>query len=307
MIKEIREKLKWLDPFTYVDLYLLPRVNALDKAKQLMVFIASFLILSLMVSLVFGFSLTLVGAIALIYAYLFFFEKEESVTLSLYLVSAFVFAFVLYNFILAFLLGTEAPLVIVFSGSMEPVLYRGDIVVLVGVSSLELAEAEVDFPVRGKLVREYAQIGKRVNNSGVRRDASIKVGEQEFEFDENGPIVVYFSSLKKQDIIHRAVLKIKAPDGEFLLTMGDNNNRIDQDCTGSGYDCINLFPVPTEDLRGTYIIHLPFIGHVKLLLFDDLPWLLNCVGLSQKAAVSFENCITTFDPSERLLLQGRLG
>ena len=27
MLKKIREKLKWLDPFTYADMYIMPRVN----------------------------------------------------------------------------------------------------------------------------------------------------------------------------------------------------------------------------------------------------------------------------------------
>tara|TARA_Y100000310_G_scaffold345859_1_gene471608 strand:- start:4235 stop:5155 length:921 start_codon:yes stop_codon:yes gene_type:complete len=302
MLKELKEKLKWLDPFTYIDLFLLPKINSLDKNLQWGVFISSYLILSLLVSIVFGFSTTIVGLLGIVYIYLFFFEKEEAITLSVYLVSAFIFAFVLYNFVLAFLLGTDAPLVIVFSGSMEPVLYRGDIVILTGAASLQLAEANVDFPVKGKLISEYAVIGERINNSGVKRDASIKIGSDEFEFDENGPIVVYFSPLRNQDIIHRAVLKINAPDGEFLLTMGDNNNRLDQDCSSGGTNCIILTPVSVEDLRGKYLFHLPLIGHIKLIIFDDLPWIFNCIALSQKGSVSLDKCITTFEPTERLAL-----
>ncbi|MFH1391759.1 MAG: hypothetical protein ABIH20_05595 [Candidatus Diapherotrites archaeon] len=302
MLKELKEKLKWLDPFTYIDLFLLPKINALDKNLQWGVFISSYVLLALLVSIVFGFSTTIIGLLGIVYIYLFFFEKEEAITLSVYLVSAFIFAFVLYNFVLAFLLGTNAPLVIVFSGSMEPILYRGDIVILTGAGSLQLAEAEVDFPVKEKLLNEYAVIGKRINNSGVKRDASIKIGSAEFEFDEDGPIVVYFSPLRNQDIIHRAVLKIKAPDGEFLLTMGDNNNRLDQDCSSNGIDCIILNPVPVEDLRGKYLFHLPLVGHIKLIIFDDIPWVFNCIGISQKGTFSLDKCVTTFEPTDRLLI-----
>ncbi|MCR4335677.1 MAG: hypothetical protein NUV57_04020 [archaeon] len=304
MFKKIKEKLKWLDPFTYIDFFLLPKINALDQKLQWGVFISSYLILSLLISIVFGFSITIVGLLGIVYIYLFFFEKEEAITLSVYLVSAFIFAFVLYNFVLSFLLGTNAPLVIVFSGSMEPILYRGDIVILTGAGSMRLTEANVDFPIKDKLLREYAVIGKRVNSSGVKRDASIKIGSDEFEFDEKGPIVVYFSPLRKQDIIHRAVLKINAPDGQFLLTMGDNNNRMDQDCSSSGNDCIVLAPIPVENLRGKYLFHLPLIGHIKLIIFDDLPWVFNCIGLSQRGNVSLDKCITTFEPSERAMLAG---
>ena len=304
MLKELREKLKWLDPFTYIDFFLLPKINRLDKNLQWGVFISSYLLLALLVSIVFGFSTAVIGLLGIVYIYLFFFEKDESITLSVYLVSAFVFAFVLYNFVLAFLLGTNAPLVIVFSGSMEPVLYRGDIVVLTGAGSLQLAEAGVDFPVKEKLLSEYAVIGERINNSGVKRAASIKVGSEEFEFDENGPIVVYFSPLRNQDIIHRAVLKINAPDGEFILTMGDNNNRLDQDCSSDGRDCIILNPVPVEGLRGKYLFHMPLIGHIKLIIFDDIPWVFNCIGLSQKGVISLDKCITTFEPAERFALAG---
>ncbi|MCH7902212.1 hypothetical protein IIC68_00505, partial [archaeon] len=78
MLKKLREKLKWLDPFTYVDVFILPKINP---------------------------------------------NNDKNIETIVYIIFAFIFAFVLYNFILAFILGTDAPLVIVFSGSMEPVLF----------------------------------------------------------------------------------------------------------------------------------------------------------------------------------------
>ena len=38
--------------------------------------------------------------------------------------------------------------------------------------------------------------------------------------------------------------------------------------------CINAGPVHAESLKGKYLLHIPFLGHVKLFFFDDLPRLL---------------------------------
>ena len=225
MLKKLREKLKWLDPFTYVDVFILPKINP---------------------------------------------NNDKNIETIVYIIFAFIFAFVLYNFILAFILGTDAPLVIVFSGSMEPVLFRGDVVVLTGVSAVSVKEVNLDFPIKDKRLSEYAEIGSRSVNSAFRHD-SIQINGTEYEFDPNGEIVVYNSPIRQQDIIHRAVLQLNAPDGSFVLTLGDNNTRLDQDCKGAIRNCIIGAPIPIEDLRGKYLIHIPLIGYVKLLLFDDLP------------------------------------
>ncbi len=241
MLKKLRDKLKWLDPFTYVDLYVMPVVNP---------------------------------------------GKNEHIELVVDVIFAFLFAFVLYNHILAGLLGTSTPLVIVYSGSMEPVLYRGDVAVLSGSKDIAVREISVDFPVKGRLVGEYAETvpGKYL---GADRAKGIIIGGREVDFDSSGPIVVYRSSLSGLDIIHRAALKIKAPDGDFLITYGDNgktNWTFDADCPGYNpvavvdgkeqFECITLTPVQAPELKGRYLFHIPLIGYVKLLIFDDLPRLL---------------------------------
>ncbi len=232
MMKELAGKLKWLDPFTYVDLYLMPLVNPRgDKAIESIV----------------------------------------------YVISAFVFAYVLYNFVLAYALGTSSPLVIVYSGSMEPTLYRGDVVILGAAASLSPSEAVVDFTAGDKALRDYAKIGYQADAIGGQRPATLLINGKEFSLDPKGPIVVYTSPTRWQDIIHRAVLKLKAPDGEFLVTLGDNNERLDQDCGESEINrrvCISPRPVPIASLKGKYLFHLPLLGYVKLLFFDDLPRLL---------------------------------
>ncbi len=231
-----RDKLKWLDPFTYVDHYVMPVVNP---------------------------------------------HKNEHIELAVDIVFAFLFAFILYNFVLAFLLGTSTPLVIVYSESMEPVLRRGDVVVLTGSKAIDVLEAPVDFPVAGRHVTGFAEplIGQYI---GTERVSGLSIGGKEYAFDSSGPIVVYRSSLNGLDIIHRAVLKLKAPDGEFLITYGDNartNSAFDELCPAiprcypgtQKCDCITEYPIPVPELKGKYFFHIPLIGYIKLLIFDDLP------------------------------------
>ena len=91
MLKKIKERLNWLkylDPFYYVDTYVVPKVNP---------------------------------------------ENIEWINWVIYVVSALFFAWLIYS-LLGFLLATASPMVIVVSGSMEPVLYRGDVVVMQGAS-----------------------------------------------------------------------------------------------------------------------------------------------------------------------------
>ena len=185
--------------------------------------------------------------------------------------SALFFAYVLYNFVLAGLLGTSAPLVIVYSGSMEPVLYRGDVVVLTGSKDFEVSAVNLDFPISGKRLSDFAEVGLGPSAKYGLRQATLKINGAEYEFDPNGAIVVYYSQLRGQDIIHRAVLKLHAPDGDFLITFGDNNSRIDEDCPVQGTQCISLSPVPVSKVKGKYLFHVPLVGYVKLLVFDDLP------------------------------------
>lgn len=272
-----RETLKWLDPFFYVDEFLMPRIKALGAPLQWAVFAFSYLCLLAAVFFLFAGSAFVGVLLTALYAYLFFFGRVRAVEWSVYILSSFVFAFILYNFVLSFLLGTNAPLVIVFSGSMEQVLYRGDIVVLGNASNMGIAEAIVDFPVRNRLLLDFAKPGYAVLGSGISRVEGIKIRESEYRFDRTGPIVVYHSGSQAKDIIHRAVLKLRASDGDFLITQGDNaltNPRPDQDCTQAevaANRCISPFLVPVESLRGRYIFHVPLVGYVKLLIFDDLP------------------------------------
>lgn len=87
-------------------------------------------------------------------------------------------------------------------------------------------------------------------------------------------VVVFKSNLTGKDIIHRVVLKIEANDGTFVLTKGDNNKTnflIDQQCEITGNfvtnGCIHVSAIEKEELLGKKIGRIPYIGYLKLFLF----------------------------------------
>ena len=96
---------------------------------------------------------------------------------------------------------------------------------------------------------------------------------------ETGDTVVYTStSLRSlgEPVIHRVVAKVKVRDGYYLITKGDNNNVIDQECGTivaglPQYQCITLYPIPAQEIKGRAVFKIPLVGYMKLLVFDDLP------------------------------------
>lgn len=245
--QKFKDRLKWLDPFTYVDLYLMPKLNPSgNKITEWIVYIAS----------------------------------------------AFVFALIFYS-AAGFLLGTTTPLVVVVSGSMEPNLYRGDVILLQGVSGeqLKAPEIQLNYPtLKGIPVNSFAEsfcsgsLSQDLIACDSYKQAYIqgKAGLEDFRvekifFDEKnilgvkkeGDIVVYNSD-RGIPVIHRAIAKLKAQDGFYILTKGDSvkNPLIDQDTS------LSLYPVQVKELQGKSIFRIPLIGYVKLILFDDLSVLL---------------------------------
>jgi signal peptidase I len=228
------EKLKWLDPFTYVDI-LLEYINP---------------------------------------------KKIWFVNWAVNIFFAFIFAFILYSFF-GFLFGTSSPFVIVLSGSMEPTFYRGDIMAMSGAnaSNLKAQEIELGEEISGRALAEIAT--PSYSPDGNIFSIIFKNGK-EIRPNKQGDIVVYYSSYRQEPIIHRAVAKIRAKDGIFLLTKGDSkaNYTVDQDCglviagTPQKPGCINLYPVNVKDIQGKVTFKIPLLGYVKLLVFDDVPVLL---------------------------------
>ncbi|MCX6801318.1 MAG: hypothetical protein NTZ73_03965 [Candidatus Diapherotrites archaeon] len=236
-IKKIREKLawmRWLDPFTCVDIFVMPRVKKITGNRLVEDFVN-----------------------------LFF---------------AALFAAALY-IILGLLFGTANPLMIVYSGSMENVMFRGDVVALGGAGrdaeKISAQEITLDKNISQLPVYDYASINynfeKKVIDSVMFEDG------QKIFLNKEGSVIVYVAYPMGIPIIHRAVAKIRANDGIFLLTKGDNdltNPTIDQDCgkiilNKSEKPCITFYAVNAKDVQGISFFQIPKIGCVKLWIIDN--------------------------------------
>ena len=232
--------LEKLDPFTYVDDYIIPKINP---------------------------------------------KNNEIINWIVYLVFSFIFAFALYSFF-GLVLQTQSPLVIVVSGSMLPTLSRGDVVILQGVNGASLNAPEVvldGVDVRNTSLSKlatYSFDGKGGWNITFNQtNETINVPKK-----GSSDIVVYNSSFKNLEIIHRAVIKIRSNGEYFVLTKGDNNPSLDQDCGSvdelllpgspngqivTSKSCPSPYPVSLSDVRGKALVWLPYLGYIKLLLVDS--------------------------------------
>ncbi len=244
--KTLKEKLrwlKWIDPFTYSDL-LLQKIDP-DHEWQLRRWLIE-------------------------------------------LATAFISAFLLYT-IIGWVLGTAMPLVIVVSGSMEPILHRGDVVLLQGIrggSDVKVQEATIDQNIAGKGFWDFGTVQYFPSQEGWLPDSnacvqqrnrgiySVTIEGKEYRFRTDGDIVVYFSG--NEPIIHRAVLRIHAKDGDYFLTKGDSvcNPIFDQDCGRiiagrPECGCIALYPIPVNQIQGKAVGWIQLLGYVKLLIIDD--------------------------------------
>jgi signal peptidase I len=125
------------------------------------------------------------------------------------------------------LFGVASPLVIVYSASMEPNLYRGDIIGLTKQNNEMIFGEEVilDKSIKNILVENYVT-PKFVDGN---YSSLVFFNGQEVNYSVNSRIVVYNSFPTNIPIIHRAIVKIKAKDGEFIGTIGEFNNNVIKD------------------------------------------------------------------------------
>jgi len=257
-LKEKLSFLKWLDPFTYIEIAL--RKFHPKKARP-----SAF---------------------------------DEAIDWAVYLISALVIAWLLYT-LLGIALGTNYPMVIVLSGSMEPVMYRGDVMVLVGANYQNVKAQEINLSnieLKGKQLQEFSSVKPEqyevqviLNQLGARPQTTRELNffdiNKTIQLNTEGDIIVYFSGLKQEQIIHRAIAKIKAKDGYYFLTKGDStkNYWVDQDCQQLTYknyilrnqnSCITLYPSKESELQGKVLFKIPLLGWIKLIPFNEIPRLL---------------------------------
>ncbi|PIU21871.1 MAG: hypothetical protein COT15_00145 [Candidatus Diapherotrites archaeon CG08_land_8_20_14_0_20_34_12] len=241
--KEKLSFLRWIDPFTYVDVFILPKINP---------------------------------------------NENKLITNIVYVISAFIFAYLFYQ-LFGLILASKYPATIVLSGSMEPVFYRGDILIVQGVSSENLKGQEVSldldslenvptfFYANGfcsldqnpSLVKCLQLVNPVLTNKIPLENFTTK--EIRFSngvvlpIETTGDIVVYYSKLQNKEIVHRVIAKIKTKSEIYVLTKGDSklNPFIDQE------GGIVEYAINAKDIYGRVIFKIPILGYVKLLLLDD--------------------------------------
>ncbi len=236
-IKEKLSFLKWFDPFTYVDLWVMPKVKKITTNEYVEMFVNIFF--------------------------------------------ALLFAWAIYT-LLGLIFQTQTPLVIVYSASMENTFARGDVMALSKATEAD-DFGEVIFLNRSiKNVPSSQFVSPVFENSKLKELIFKESDSSSITVTPNtqGNVVVYSAYPSGLPIIHRAIVKIVANDGNFILTKGDNsftNPTFDQDCgkindafNVSDKPCITFYPVSISELHGRTFFAIPKVGCVKLWLVDDL-------------------------------------
>lgn len=139
---------------------------------------------------------------------------------------------------LRFGLQTEFPLLAVASGSMEPVFYRGDLIIVQGgLNFTELNAASKNTQPPGEVIVYY---------------------DPRYERE---PIYLPVAGTETHLIVHRAVEKYQVENGTwYIYTKGDAN-------PGSSYDPWS--PIRQDYVVGRVIGKVPWIGHIPLFMHEN--------------------------------------
>lgn len=169
--------------------------------------------------------------------------------------------------VIGLVLQTSSPLDINVSCSMRPYMERGDFIILKGFENtniptitlanysdwrkIDVLKKPCNVTVSDRKISRLCTYGVEYNNTTI------------YENREN-PIIIY--SPRKNDtfvetgnIVHRVFAKITTPEGDFLLTKGDNNLSLDQEAGNE--------PVAIKQVHGQILFKIPYIGYVKLFAF----------------------------------------
>ena len=117
-----------------------------------------------------------------------------------YLFLGFVIAY-LVNITLGFILGTETPVVAVFSDSMIPTFYRGDMIIVYGANDIKVGDVIVfdvpkrDYPIIHRVHNMNNGIIKTKGDNNAGPDSWKNIDGTKFE-------------LKKENVYGKAFLKI---------------------------------------------------------------------------------------------------
>ena len=230
-MSNLKDKLKYIDPYFYMDLF----INFLHKKGI----------------------------------------KYDLLDLFIYVIYSLILAFLLLKF-LGLVLGTSEPMMIVVSGSMQPTLNIGDVVVLKSPKNIISNDIDLNKDINGKILNQFANVDYNTlsifkNNKyySIPNSINLNIDNKKYKIKKTGDIIVYHSNILKRNIIHRAIFKIKAKDGIYYLTKGDNketNTLIDEDCHFN--NCIKKLPINQKKVIAKYWFKIPYVGYLKIWLFS---------------------------------------
>lgn len=189
----------------------------------------------------------------------------------------FVVLFVLFKFILlptiGFLMGTQYPMTVIVSSSMEQDLNSQS---MCGESISN--DDSTYWDVCGDFYENNLNISKNdfstySYSSGLNRGDVIIVFGKKFENIEEGDVILFKGQdkvtlednteeslfyLRYGPIIHRVVNVTVNESGSFFTTKGDNNPAIMQKETN----------IPQEDVLGTAVFRIPYLGLINYYFYE---------------------------------------
>ena len=196
-------------------------------------------------------------------------------------------AALLYFVIMPAILGANPAAVVVQTCSMKGVFNVGDISVLQGTNFEDLNAPEI-------ILAQNFFYNIEPNNVASKTTKLLFPDGQELAVQTTGDIITYNSQTSGMQIIHRVIAKVRAEDGNFLITKGDVNDlpdsvkiscaeytttdgktyctklstTITEVCdaeTDRGWPGCLAAPLQDKDIVGKHILWIPFLGHVKML------------------------------------------
>ena len=257
-LRTIRKKLRWLDPFTYVDLYVLPKVNpnknsTIEFAVNL--FFAAFFAIAIYSIAGFLLSTDVPGAIVFSYSMLPVLSRGD---------------FIALQGVNAEQLNTPA---VDLNFSVKDKHLKDYATTY--CSFTESYGNPNELATCDSFLQLYIKQEIPIDSFTTRK--IVFKNNQVLDLDTTGDITLYYSGLSGKQIIHRSVAKLNAEDGIFIFTKGDSpsNPIIDQDYPLSyENNAITSFATPVSEIKGRIILRIPLIGYAKIIIFDDIPQLI---------------------------------
>ena len=190
-------------------------------------------------------------------------------------IANFIFAFVVIKYLLfpglGFVLNNDYPIVAIVSGSMEHKVVGHRICdkAIVDVESMGL-----DFDEFWSFCGSYYEKNYNISSGDFLKfeyknglnigDVMVLYGKNPEKIDV-GEVLIFIPEDRsffeqKGPVIHRVVNKWQDDNGRwFFATKGDHNDK--------SYEHFETI-IPEEDVIGTTLVRIPFVGYVKIMIFE---------------------------------------